>query len=480
MPYADLREYIARLEEEGELMRITQQVDWNLELGAIIRRANDLRQPSLLFDNIKDYPSDCRIFANAVGATKPNAYGRLCLALDLPKEIPPLEIINELMRRFENPIKPVFVDNGPCKENILKGDAIDLLKFPVPFFRSFDGGRYIGSWHADINRDPDSGWVNWGMYRHMIHDGQSIGWLAHPGQHGPSIYYQKYEARGNPMPMAIAIGTSPACALASMTQVDRYVNEVDIAGAINQKPVELIKCETIDLEVPATAEIVLEGEVRPYERKEEGPFGEYTGYRGSEEAPRPVFHVKCITHRDNPILTVSTPGKPFDDQTFVYSLLGSVAMTMSLRKLGVQFKSLFITSSTMGVIVSTEESYPGYVHTLSSAIWSTKAGIYRPTIIVVGEDVDVTDMEEVVWALTTRMHPGRDIHIVERAPCHHLFPFISPDDKAAYTAGAAVCFDATFPFEWKERTPQVVDFENSWPEETKQLVISKWNAYGFK
>jgi phenylphosphate carboxylase alpha subunit len=480
MPYVDLRQYMKQLEEKGELMRISTQVDWHLELGAIIRRANDLRQPALLFENIKDYGPEYRILGNLVGATRPNAYGRLCLALELHAETPALEIIDELIRRSSSPVKPVLVDHGPCKENIMKGGDIDLLKFPAPFFRSFDGGRFIGTWHTDINRDPDSGWVNWGMYRHMIHDKQSIGWLAHPGQHGPSIFYQKYEAKGKPMPMAIAIGTSPACALASMMQTDPYVNEAELAGALNGKPVELIKCETIDLEVPATAEIVLEGEVKPYERKKEGPFGEYTGYRGSEEAPRPVFHVQCITHRDNPILTATSPGKPFDDTTFVYSLLISAALTSKLRKLGLPFKSLFVTSSTMGVVISTSETYPGYVHTLSSAIWATKAGVYRPTIIVVGEDVDVINMEEVMWALTTRMHPGRDIHIRKRAPSHPLFPFLSPEEKAAYTAAAAVCFDATFPFEWKEKTPQVVDFEHSWSEETQRLVISKWKEYGFE
>lgn len=479
MPYADLREYMNRLEEEGDLMRIKKEVDWNLELGAIMRRANDLREPALLFEKIKDYSSDYRVLANVIGATKPNPYGRLCLALDLPKETPPLEIIEELVRRFNNPIKPVIVNKAPCKENIIKGSDIDLLKFPAPFFRELDGGRFIGTWHTDINKDPDSGWVNWGMYRHMLHDRQLIGWLANPGQHGPSIYYRKYEAKGEAMPMAIAIGTDPACALASISLVSAYTSEVDIAGGIRGKPVELVKCETIDLEVPSTAEIVLEGEVRPNERKAEGPFGEYTGYSASEKALRPVFHIKCITHRKNPILTVSTPGKPFDDTTFVYALCGSAALTIELRKLGLPFKSLFTTPSMMAVIIAASEIYPGYVHTLSSAIWGTKIGVYRPTIIVVGEDIDVTNMDEVIWAMTTRMHPGRDIHIKKRAPGHPLFPFLSSEEKANLT-GAAVCFDATFPFEWKEKTPMVTDFEHAWSKEIQELVVSKWKEYGFK
>jgi 4-hydroxy-3-polyprenylbenzoate decarboxylase len=279
--------------------------------------------------------------------------------------------------------------------------------------------------------------------------------------------------------MAVVIGTDPACASASMSLVASGVNEVDLAGGLRGEPVQLVKCETIDLEVPATAEIVLEGEVLPGERRPEGPFGEYAGYFASDKGLQPVFRVNCVTHRNQPILPVSTPGKPFDDTTFVYSLYGSAALTMELRKMGFPFKSVYLTPSMMAVIISAKETYPGYVHTLSSAIWGTKVGVYRPVVIVVGDDVDVTNMDEVMWALTTRVHPVRDIHVKKRAPSHALFPFLSPEERATHT-GAAVCYDATFPFEWKENTPRIADFEHAWPEEIQNLVLSRWKEYGFK
>jgi 4-hydroxy-3-polyprenylbenzoate decarboxylase len=479
MAYEDLREYIARLEEKEDLKRIGTEVDWNLELGAIMRRANDLREPALLFEKIKGYSPEYRVLANTIGVSRPNVFGRTCLALDLPSDTPPLKIIDEILNRFANPVKPVPVDRAPCKENIIKGDDVNVLKFPVPFFRAMDGGRFIGTWHTDITRDQDSGWVNWGLYRHMVHDERTIGWLANPGQHGPAMYYQKYEARGKAMPMAIAIGTDPACTLASMSLVPSHVNEADLAGGLRRKPVELVKCETIDLEVPATAEIVLEGEVLPGERRPEGPFGEYWGYFASDKAPRPVFRVNCITHRNQPILPVSTPGKPFDDTTFVYSLFGSAALKQELRKLGFPFKDVYLTPSMVAVIISAKETYPGYVHTLSSAIWGTKAGIYRPVVIVVGEDIDVTNMDEVMWALTTRVHPVRDIHVKKRAPSHPLFSFLSPEERTTLT-GAAVCYDATFPFEWKENAPRIADFEHAWPDDVRKMVLSRWKEYGFK
>lgn len=479
MPYADLREYMDQLEETGELKRIKKEVDWNLELGAIMRRANDLREPALLFEKIKNYSSDYSIAANLIGAAKPNPYARLCLILEIPVDTPPKEVIEELIRRFSDPIKPVLVNDGPCKENIIKGDEVDLLRFPAPHLRPLDGGRYIGTFHTDIHKDPASGWVNWGTYRHMLHDRNSIGWLAIPAQQGPSIYYQKYEAEGKAMPMAIAIGTEPACTLASMSPFPPNVNEVDIAGGLRGEPVQLIRCETVDLEVPASAEIVLEGEVKPHERRMEGPFGEYTGYCSSQKAPRPVFHVKCITHRNKPILPVSSPGKPFDDTTFAYALISSAVLTRDLRKLGLIFKSVNLDPAMTAVIISASEKYPGYVRTLSSAIWSTKIGIYRPTIIVVGEDVDVFNMDEVMWSMTTRMHPVRDIHIHKRAPAHPLLPFLSPEEKESLV-GAAVCFDATFPFEWREHPATIVDFEHSWPKNIQETVISKWKEYGFE
>jgi phenylphosphate carboxylase alpha subunit len=479
MPFADLREYMDRLEAIGDLKRIKVEVDWDLELGAIMRRANDLREPALLFERIKGYPPEARVFANVVGAAKPNVYKRSCVALGMPVDTPAVELIEEVARRFANPIKPVLVQKAPCKENIIKGDDVNVWKFPAPHFRALDKGRYIGTWHTDINKDPDSGWVNWGMYRHMVHDEKSIGWLALPGQQGPGLYYQKYEAKGKPMPMAIAIGTDPVCGLASMSPFAPYVNEADIAGGLRGKPVELIKCETIDLEVPASAEIVLEGEVLPHARRMEGPFGEYTGYASSKETPRPIFHVKCITHRNNPILTVSSPGKPYDDTTFVYALFSSAALAMDLRQRGLDFKSVFLTPSMVAVIISASEKFPGYVHTLTSAIWATKVGVYRPIVIAVGEDIDVTNADEVLWSLTTRMHPVRDIHVKTRAPGHPLIPFLSPEEKTNLV-GAAVCLDATFPFEWKDSSLQVVDFETAWSEETKNMVLSRWKEYGFE
>ncbi|HLE80495.1 MAG TPA: UbiD family decarboxylase, partial [Dehalococcoidia bacterium] len=299
MAHRDLRQYLAKLEAEDELRHVGAEVDWDLEIGAISRRGIELRAPALLFENVRGYPQGYRLLANILSGTRP-PNGRLALAMGLPKAAPTLELIEQYAHRVRNPIKPTIVSTGPCKEEIHLGEDVNVLEFPIPLIHGGDGGRYAGTWHIDVIKDPDSGWVNWGMYRHMVHDEKALGWMAAPFQHGPNIYYQKYEARGQPMPMAIAIGTEPLCSVVAATSFPAEVSEAGLAGGLRGAPVELVKCETLDLEVPASAEIVLEGIVLPGERKLEGIFGEFTGYNAGAKHPRPVFHIQSITHRVNP------------------------------------------------------------------------------------------------------------------------------------------------------------------------------------
>ncbi|MDP2727251.1 MAG: UbiD family decarboxylase [Dehalococcoidia bacterium] len=478
MPFRDLREFIDRLEVEGELSRVKAQVDWNLEIGAISRRTIEMRGPALLFENIKDYGEQYRILANPLAGTKPVVHGRLALAMGLPKDTPSLKLIDIFAERSQNLVKPVRVDWGPCKEEIHHGDDVDLWEFPVPFIHGPDGGRYMGTWHIDVVKDPDTGWVNWGMYRHMLHDSKALGWASTPYQHGPGIFARKYEARGQAMPMAIAIGTEPISSVVAASAVPAGVFEAEVAGSLRGEPVELVKCETNDLEVPATAEIVLEGVVMPGERRMEGSFGEYTGYDAGGRRPQIVFHVECVTHRKNPILPMTNPGKPWEEDAVIFSITDSALLANELRKREVPFKSVYVVPPALAVVVSTKPQYAGFVHTLASAVWASKPGVNRPFLFVVGEDVDVTNMEEVMWCVTTRVHPATDIHILRNTPCSTLTPFLSDEDRS-FGRGARVIFDANFPYEWPaDRRPTIIDFEHAWPAEIKERVLSRWQEYG--
>jgi 4-hydroxy-3-polyprenylbenzoate decarboxylase len=476
MPYKDLREFIARLEMEGELKRVKAEVDWNLEIGAIARRAMELKKPALLFEKVKNFSSDYQVLSSPVGPTTPQVHGRLAMAMDLPKDISTASLVEEFALRSRKRIKPKLVSTAPCKENI--SDKIDLTKFPAPIIHGVDAGKYIGTWHIDVVKDPDTGWVNWGVYRHMVYDEKTIGWFCYEIQHGPTIFYNKYEARGKPMPIAIAIGTEPVSTIISASGVPAQVDEADVAGGIRGEPVELVKCETVDLEVPASAEIVLEGMVYPGERREEGGFGEFTGYDAGGRLQRPVIHLTCVTHRDNPILTMTNVGKPWDDATIIYSISHSALIINDLRERGVPFKSLYLPPPCLAVIVSASSIFPGYAHTLASAVWSSKPAMNRPYIIVVDEDVDVTNWEEVFWCLTTRMHPQRGIHTITGAPVITLAPFLNRQEREE-TIAARTLFDATFPGYWsKEERPTVIDFEHAWPADVREKVLSRWPEYG--
>lgn len=478
MPFDDLRHFLAKLEAEGELATVEAEVDWDLEIGAISRRAMDLKAQTPHFINVKGYPKGYSVITNLLGPSKPIIQGRVALAMDLPKTTPTPKIIEEYAERIKGSIKPKLVATGPCKENIKKGDEVNLFEFPTPLQHGTDGGRYLGAWHICVTRDPDSGWVNWGMYRMMIESKNTLGWLANPGQHGPSIYYQKYEARGQAMPMAVAIGGEPVSHMVAASQFPPNVDEADKAGAIRGAPVETVKCETIDLEVPAGSEIVLEGEIRPHERELEGPFGEYTGYSAGERLPRPVFYVKCVTYRNKPILTINTPGKPWDSDGPLYSITDSATLTNELRAMGIRFRTAYVQPPKTTVCISVSPPYPGYVHTVASAVWASKTGLYKPYLIMVGEDVDVTNPDEVLWCLTSRLNPGRDIHVQNNAPISVLMPFISPEERRTLS-GARVAFDATFPVEWpKEQTPTMIDLEHAWPADVVKKMLERWEEYG--
>jgi len=479
MAYKDLRQFIQRLEEEGELSHIEAEVDWELEIGAVSRKAIDNKSGALLFNRVKGYPQGFRVLANLLGPSKP-IHNIFALALGQPKDTPVPDLIDWFGQKSNEYIRPMIVDRTPCKENIRKGKDVNLLNFPVPRIHGIDGGRFIGTWHIDVIKDPDTGWVNWGMYRHQLHDERRIGWLAIPTQHGPSIYYQKYESRGKDMPMAICIGTDPLSAIVAASGIPAQTNEVDIIGAMQGEPVELVKCETIDLEVPASSEIVIEGHVKANERFMEGPFGEFTGYSSGGRAPRPVFHVEAVTYRNNPILTMSNMGKPWDEVAILNSIVTSALLSQELRKKGIPFRGVYCPPPSLAPIVAARSQYAGFIHSVAASIWSSKAGILRPYVFLVGEDVDPTNMEEVFWCLTSRLHPSRGVHIQNDAPGNPLFPFLSQRERESWR-GARIAIDATFPPDWPpQEVPQIMDFENGWPADIQQKVLTRWKEYGIR
>jgi len=477
MSYHDLREFMDKLDKEGDLVHIKDEVDWNLEVGAIIRRSNEIGGEAALFENIKDYPRGYRILGAPVATLR-----RLAIALGLKPDSSFNEVLDFYDEGLDNPIKPILVTHGPCKENKLFGEEVDLFKFPVPFIHHGDGGRYIGTWHLVATKDLDTDWVNWGMYRLMVQDKDKLGGLILPVQHIGMIY-NKYETADKPMPFAIAIGTEPVTAIVASASVPYGASEVEFVGGIRREPLEVVKCETNDLLVPATSEIVLEGEVLPHERMEEGPFGEYTGYRGSPRSPKPVYHVKAITHRNDPILTVSNMGIATDDGDVANSLTWSSSVKRALINSGIPgIKGVYIPyeGCSLLLIVSVKPHFANVATRIASVVWGDKAGAFLPKIIVVEDDVDPTNMAEVIHAFVTKCHPARGATVIENAMGHPLIPYLDEKEKL-FGKSANVVYDCTWPIDWSEaaKSPRMA-FKSIYPEEIRERVLNRWHAYGFK
>ena len=474
MPFKDLREFITKLEKEGGVQRIGEEVDWNLEAGAITRWSNEVGLPAPFFQKVKDYPNGYRLLGEVLSNHK-----RIAVAMDLDPNTSIKELIQEYLMRKQSFIKPVLVKYGPCKENIRIGNEVDLLEFPVPLIHEGDGGRYIGTWHLTICQDSKSDWVNWGMYRHMLHNRNTIGLQAGPPTHVRRIL-QGWEDRGKPMEIAIAIGVEPISTFCAAAPIPYGVSEVNVVGGIRGEPMELIKCETVDIAVPATAEIVIEGEVGLHETMEEGPFGEYTGYMGGHREPRPVIHLKAVTYRNDPILTMGNEGMPVTGTHATQSITRSAECYEVLRAQGVPVTGAyeFTEGCTLVVVVAVRAGL-ARADDVAHAIWASRLGVSTPYIIVVEDDVDPFDLKQVFHTVISKCHPYRGIVRLERARGQALIPWLSRYEQK-HLLGARAYFDCTWPPDWDPSdVPKRCSFDTIYPVEVQQKALAKWHKYGY-
>ena len=304
--FDSLREFIEKVQESDDC-KVIENADWNLEIGALTEwAASTTDAPLLLFDKIKGYPPGYRVASNLFTSEQ-----RTALALGLPPAARGIELVKALREKIRGGVKlipPVEVENGPVKETVQVGDEVDLLKFPTPKWHELDGGRYIGTGSMTITRDPDEGWVNLGAYRHQVLDKSTLGTHITPGHHG-DIMRKKYWAKGKPCPAVVVCGQDPVLWSASCQLLGWGVSEYDYAGGLKRQPIEVTRGVTTDLPLPATAEIVLEGEILPLDTVaiKEGPFGDWTGHYTGGNWPVPVFKVNAILHRNNPIIQGAPP-----------------------------------------------------------------------------------------------------------------------------------------------------------------------------
>ena len=493
--YGDLRGWMEALRKVGDLREIDAEVDWNVELGTILRLAQGPGTgPALLFKNIKDYngpEARCgQIFAGGLGS-----YRRVAMMLGCPPDTHPRELVKLGRTMLTEGIAPRMVATGPVKQNILKGAQINLFDFPVPLWNRVDGGRYIMTYAACVTRHPVTGVMNVGMYRGMVASPTEIPMLVWRAQHIGN-HFTAYEQAGlKEMPIAFVIGWEPSLGFCAGQPVPAGMCEYDVMGAMRGEPVDLVKCETVDLEVPASAEIVIEGVIStdPKDFLLEGPFAEFTGYVAGDKSAKPTARITCITHRDNPILrgTVegSLPGS-FSENAICSSIMRSATAWNVLDRAGVPgVMDVFGPPVHAGINlnVSIKQIYRNQAKQVANAIWGSSAAHVRyKHVTVVDDDIDIHDYAAVDWAIAYRVNAGEgDIVIMRDTFGAGLDPSVRRRDRNAALFGTGkwhrLLIDATMNLDYDPdpdlggaRFPPTV-----WPsQQDEQAVRVRWTELG--
>ena len=468
----DLRPWLDEVRKLGEL-RDVRGADWNLELGAIseLNAKKDL-PPALLFDEIEGYPKGYRVLTCSTSSP-----ARLSAILRLPLERTHKGLVESLRGKpaqwqaAAKGFDPVIVKEGAVFQNTQA--TPDLLKFPSPLWHEMDGGRYIGTGCSVITRDLDSDWVNVGTYRVQLHDANHVGLDMVPGKHG-RIHYEKHKKAGKRFPVAIVLGADPLGYLISGIEVPFGMCEWNYIGAILNQPVAVVKGKLTGLPFPAAAEIVIEGFVEPNDERTEGPFGEFHGYYPGKEGIAPVVTVERVYHRNDPILVGSPPAKPPNDYSYSKAVMRSALLMDALVAAGVpDVQAVWaheIGGARMFNVVSIKQRYAGHARQAGHILSQCGVGAYMSRwSVVVDEDIDPSNLQEVMWAVATRTDPSIDIDIIQRGWGSKNDPmFVAYPYNAPFSAKAII--DACRPWDHLDEFPAVAEASKELQAKTR----AKW------
>jgi len=488
------REFIAELESIGEIQRVDTEVDWHLEIGAIIRRSYDLQAPAPLFTNITGYEGTGFQVLGAPGALSGPAHplARIALSLGLPAAAPGQAIIETLVAARSKPgIAPVTVAaaDAPCKQNVLTGDDIDLFTFPTPLIHGNDGGRYIQTYGMNIVKTPDGSWTNWSINRMMIADKTTLACLIPPPQH-LGIIRSQWTATGKPTPIVLALGVEPGLPFVGGMPLPENVDESEYLGALFGEGIEVVRAETVDLLVPATAEIIIEGHIAMDETVMEGPMNEFPGYNAHDASAKAVFHVSAITYRDGATLPVVAAGPPVEEDHTIIGTMAAAEILHNLREAGLPVASAWypFEAAVHWLILAMEPSWHETLgidagelgKRIGGILFAGKPGINAPKTLLFENDIDITDVSEVVWAFATRAHPEHGEFHFPDLPSDQLAIYLDEDEAHSYRAGKVIHNCLLADRFAKEKRPVKGTFANGWPAEIQQRVLSNWKAYGYR
>lgn len=449
--WRDLREWLELVDEIGELKHI-KGANSEEDIGAITEMFEQRDgTPAALFDDIPGFEPGYRVLSNGMGTR-----ARQAITLGIDPETAThqrlLEHWRNLMRSF-NPIKPIVVDQGPIRENVLSGDDVDLNKFPAPIWHPKDGGRFIGTASLNIVRDPDSGIVNIGSYRNQVFDRSGLGIRVAPPHHG-GIIKEKWMARGEPCPIVIVVGSDPLLFLASCVEGPAlHDDEFAWAGAVRGEPIEVIEGDITGLPIPANAEIALEGFITTDEFHKEGPYGEWTGYYQDGYEKERVVRIHKVYHRNNPIILGCPQGKPPHEDNRFLAYVRAGMIWDQLEKAGVQgvvdVWSPPEAANRLMTVVALDTQYAGHGKQagLIASQCAAAVEVNRLTVVV-DSHVDVTSLQDVMWAMLTRSDPERSLDVIKGTKGARLDMAMGPHERER-KINSRMVIDATTPFHWK-------------------------------
>jgi UbiD family decarboxylase len=471
----DLRSWLKEVEGIGKL-KVVDGADPHLELGILAEVNCKRRGPAFIFDNIKGHDKGYRIVTGAILDAQ-----RLGLTLGYRDITTDQELVSRLegkvidWERRSGEFAPEEVSDGAVMENRFFGNDVNLLKFPAPKWHEYDGGKYLGTGCVVITRDPDTGVINLGAYRLMLHDEKTLALHISSAHHG-ALNVKKYHARGEAAPIAVSFGHHPLYHVLAAMSVPYSISEYQFAGAIFGKPVPVIPGEITGLPIPAGSEFSIEGFSPPDERRDEGPYGEYTGYYASGREKEPVIQVKALYHRNDPIILGAMPARPPHDYSYFMSAMKSANVKDSLKKDGIpDVKGVWyheVSGINFFTVVSIKQRYPGHARQAGFMVCQCRAGgtSMGRYVVVVDDDIDPSDLDQVIWAISTRSNPEKDIDILRNTYTGPLDPIYPKPEKISF--GSRAVIDACRPFDWIQDFPRVVQSS----DEEREKVMQKWKG----
>lgn len=453
--WRDLREWLALVERHGLLKTVKQNVDPDEELAAITYMATrQVGAPALLFESFVENLHGARVLTNMLGSSKE----RYALAVGLDPKASMRELIAATRAIVKRRIPPVMVsrEQAPVNEVVLKGDQIDLTQLPVPKFWPADGGPFIGTGSVTLTKNPGTGRVNVGIYRQQLFGPRRIGLNFVPGRHGEQDMHAAW-ALGKPAEVVVAFGVDPVLFIVGSQRFGADESEIDAAGGIMGRPVELTMAETVDVPMPARAELVIEGLVHQHDEEMEGPLGEFHGFYSEAPTRKPAIEVTAVRYRKSPIMTASLMALyPSSEIGAHQTIMRSARILDNLDSIGCPgIKGVYChpaaASGNCMVVVSLKQMYPGHVaQTLALTAQCPAATYYTKWIIAVDDDVDPTDTDEVIWAMSTCCNPSEDVDFLRQTMSFRADPSIAPQDKPY---GSKILINACTPYRYIKQAP---------------------------